>query len=183
MACPLRSASPLLPAIVMADINIHVYAQFASTPPPNGDEERCGWLDSVSWKWANCLTFPVQNLNTFSRRPYKWIRYATGIVVGAYGDLFPQQDSATPIVYDTPLPVSSVDLYYRVPDDEKLRMFPHDPMLTNARVITSTGQSSRRANFRNDVKQRDGDQCVLTGVVGDHCDASHLLNHSKGNLV
>jgi hypothetical protein len=98
------SAPPLLSAIVVANINIRVYAQFVSNPPPNGDEEQRGWLDSSNWKWTNCLTFPVENLNTFSRSPYKWIRYATGIVVGAHGHLFPQQDSATPIVYDTPFP-------------------------------------------------------------------------------
>jgi hypothetical protein len=64
-----------------------------------------------------------------------------------------------------PLPVSSVDLYYRITDDERLRMFPLDPMLTNAKMITSTGQSTRRVNLRNDVKQRDRDQCVLTGAI------------------
>jgi hypothetical protein len=182
LAVSLPTAFPLVSATVMADINIRVYAQFPLTPPPNGDEERWVWLDSANWKWTNCLTFPVERLN-FTRSPYKWIRYGTGIVVGAHGDFFPHQDSVTPIAYDTPLPVASVDLYYRTTDDERLRMFPLDPMLTNSRIITSTGQSTRRANFRNDVKQRDGDRCVLTGVIGDYCDAAHLLHHSKGNLV
>lgn len=79
--------------------------------------------------------------------------------------------------------MSSVDLYYRITDDERLHMFPLDPILTNARIITSTGESSHRVNFRNDVKQRDGGQCVLTGAIEHHCDTVHLLNHSKGNLV
>ena len=77
--------------------------------------------------------------STPSPAVHKWIRYATGIVVGAYGGLFPQQDSANPVIYDAPLPVSSVDLYHRITDDEWLRMFPLDPMLTKAGITTSTG--------------------------------------------
>jgi hypothetical protein len=33
------------------------------------------------------------------------------------------------------------------------------------------------------VKERDGDQCVLTGAIESHCDTAHLLRHSKGNSV
>ena len=70
------------------------------------------------------------------------------------------------------LPVSSVDLHCRIIDDERLCMFLLDPMLTNARIITSTGESSRRVNFRNDVKQRDGGQSVLTGAIEHHFNAT-----------
>ena len=46
-------------------------------------------VDPTNWEWKKCLAFPVSRLNElgFSLKPYKWIRYATGIVVGARGDL------------------------------------------------------------------------------------------------
>ena len=56
-------------------------------------------------------------------------------------------------------------------------MFSLDPMLT------STGQSTCRFYFRSDVKQRGGDQCILTGVIGIYCDAAHLLIHPNGDSV
>jgi hypothetical protein len=39
----------------------------------------------------------------------------------------------------------------------------------------------RRARFRTDVMERDGNACVVTRVEG--CDAAHLIPHSKGDEV
>ena len=46
-------------------------------------------VDPSNWHWVHCLTLPVETLKTlsFSQRPYKWIRYAIGVVVGAEGHL------------------------------------------------------------------------------------------------
>jgi hypothetical protein len=102
----------------------------------------------------HCLTFPVGKLNTFSRSPYGNPRRSPRPPL-------PSKRLSHSYRLRYPLPVSSVGLYYRVTDDERLRMFPLDPMPTNARIITST----RRVNFRNDVKQRDGGQCLLTVLL------------------
>jgi|SRR6267154_1389552 len=70
---------------------------------------------------------------TFSRSLYKWIRYATGIF-GAHGTS--SLNKTQPLLSPT-MP--------GITDDERLRMFPLDPMLTNARITMFTGQSTRRA--------------------------------------
>ena len=49
--------------------------------------------------------------------------------------------------------------------------------------ITTTEGTARRADFRDDVLRRDGPACVITEVGVRHCDAAHLIPHSKGNEV
>ena len=143
-------------------------------------------LNSAEWEWVNCLKFPINKLNDLqlSSRPYKWIRFCTGIVLGARGHLCTQPDlpHPVPIDYDSGLPATSVDLYYYTSDEEKLRMFPIDPKLTHTRTVTSSRTSTRRGDFRDDVKARD-EKCVVTGVAPRVSDAAHLLPHSKGDTV
>lgn len=40
-------------------------------------------------RWISILEFPIPDLTQLrlSKKPYKWIRFATGIVIGAKGDL------------------------------------------------------------------------------------------------
>ena len=49
--------------------------------------------------------------------------------------------------------------------------------------ITTTEGTTRRRYFRDDVVQRDGPACVVTEVGEAHCDAAHLIPHSKGDGV
>jgi hypothetical protein len=49
--------------------------------------------------------------------------------------------------------------------------------------ITTTEGTSRRGDLRADVIRRDGPACVVTQVEGRHCDAAHLIPHSKGDGV
>ena len=49
--------------------------------------------------------------------------------------------------------------------------------------ITTTEGTPRRADFRNDVVRRDGPACVVTGREKEHCDATHLIPHRKGDEV
>jgi len=46
---------------------------------------------------------------------------------------------------------------------------------------TTTEGTVRLRNFRSNVVRRDGPVCVITGEGEDHCDAIHLIPHSKGN--
>ena len=143
-------------------------------------------LSSAKWEWVNCLNFHVNKLNDLqlSLKPYKWIRFSTGIVLGARGHLCAEPDlpDPVPIDYDSGLPAISVDLYYYTSVEEKRRMFPIDPKLTDTRTVTSSRTSARRADFRKDVEARD-ERCVVTGTIPKYCDAAHLLPHSKGDTV
>jgi hypothetical protein len=49
--------------------------------------------------------------------------------------------------------------------------------------ITTTGGSTRRGDFRDDVVRRDGPACVVTEVEKEDCVAAHLIPHSKGDAV
>jgi len=89
-----------------------VYAQFPKNVTPNTEHD----LDLANWEWRRFLVFPVTRLNELrlSLKPYKWIRYATGIVLGARGQLSRERDLPNPlsIDYDTPLSTVSMNLYY-----------------------------------------------------------------------
>src|SRR6266478_3998202 len=127
---------------------ISVHAQF----PKN--------LEPTNWEWKQSLAIPVSRLNDlqFSLKPYKWIRYATGIVIGACGELCTECDlsNPVPIDYNSGLPAVSMDLYYHTTDQEKRHMFPLDPNLADTRTMTSSRTSTARDNFHGDVEGRDG---------------------------
>ncbi|KAI9457611.1 hypothetical protein BJY52DRAFT_1426644 [Lactarius psammicola] len=115
-----------------------------------------------NWGWVHCLTFPLATLDAlhFSHRPYKWVRYAIGVVIGAQGHL-----SISPI-------------HPMIFDEEKQRTFPIDPHFFRTQDTTSTS-SDRRGTFREQVAARDGQRCVWTGWGLSFCDAVHLIAHSK----
>ena len=54
----------------------------------------------------------------FSQRPYKWICYTIGGVVGAEGDLSTSPDSPDVVNYNAGLPTKSTILYYHTSDME-----------------------------------------------------------------
>ncbi|KAF8911439.1 hypothetical protein CPB84DRAFT_916297 [Gymnopilus junonius] len=146
-----------------------------------------------------CLTLPLETLTElqFSRKPFKWIRYVMGAILGAQGDLSNSSscDSYDAIDHDAALPSESTVLYYHTTDEEKLRMFPVDPNIyndvpahTSADFASSSSSSSsettpRRSQFSSIVAERVGKHCVLTGLKEIVCDAVHLLPRSKGDLV
>ncbi|KJA21507.1 hypothetical protein HYPSUDRAFT_202865 [Hypholoma sublateritium FD-334 SS-4] len=59
-------------------------------------------------------------------------------------------------------------------------MFPVDATTAHT-TITSSEATTRRIQFYDDVGERDGRQCVLTGRPELCCDAVHLLARSKGD--
>jgi hypothetical protein len=161
---------------------ISVHAQFPKNVSPNTKLE----LDPTNWEWTQCLAFPIDKLNNlgFSSKPYKWIRYATGVVIGARGELCAERDlpDAVPIDYDSGLSAVSTDLYYHTADEGKLHMFPIGLNLADIDSETSSRTSTHRDNFRGDVEDRD-ESCVLTGDPAYVCDAVHLIPHSQGDTV
>jgi len=162
---------------------ISVHGQFPRKIIPNTEHD----LNPTNWEWKKILAFPVSRLNDlrFSSKPYKWIRYATGAVLGAQGELCTESNSPnpTPINYNSELSAVSIDLFYHTTDEEKRQMFPIDPRLGNTRTVTSSQASTRREDFRESVEGRDCGRCVVTGDPAYACDAAHLLPHSKGDKV
>jgi hypothetical protein len=69
-------------AATPASSQIKVYASLPQAVTPSG-------LDMSNWVWVHCLTFPPETLvaQLFSLRPYKWLRYCIGAIIGAVGNL------------------------------------------------------------------------------------------------
>lgn len=137
-------------------------------------------------RWISILEFPIPDLTQLrlSKKPYKWIRFATGIVIGAKGDLRKTDDTASDLVdYGTEtLPAVTTPVYYHISDDERQRMFPIDMDMANE-LVTSTTAMELDHSFRPQVANRDGNRCIVTGATAVVCDAAHLLPYGKGNPV
>ena len=136
-----------------------------------------------TWDWVHCLTLPIEQLRAlqFSVKPFKWIRYSIGVVIGAQGVLSSSRQLTIPVDYDSALPSDSIEIYYHVNNEERDTMFPIDPNFGCTRVTSSVG-SSRRGNFRDEVVERDA-VCILAGTLESYCEAAHLVSHSKGDMV
>ena len=159
---------------------IQVFAPFPHAVALDADLD----IDPTNWRWLHCLTLPLETFCKlqFSHRPYKWIRYAIGVVIGAQGDLSLSQDPLNVVDYDGGLPRETVVLYYHTNDEEKRRMFPTDPNIGRT-TITSSVATSRRARFRDDIVERDERRCTLSNIEEAYCEAVHLVAHGKGDVV
>lgn len=137
-------------------------------------------MASLSLLSVHMLTHPEFCV---SRYPYKWIHFATGVTLGMKGDLSASRIPLDIIAYDQlELPTESVDLYFVTLGDDRSKIFPVDPNVRQASITSQEG-STRCADFRSHVMQRDKSHCVLSGVDEGFCDAVHILAHNKGNAV
>jgi hypothetical protein len=118
---------------------IQVYAPFPRAVEFGTDLN----VDPSNWHWVHCLNLPLETLKAlnFSQRPFKWIRYAIGVIVGAEGHLSFSRDSPDVVVYNDDLPVDSAVLYYHTSDEEKRRMFPVDPNIERTTIMSSVPTS------------------------------------------
>ena len=158
---------------------INVYASLPLAVESGADLD----LNPMNSAWVHCLTLPLETLNAvhLSRRPYRWILYAIGVVVGARGILYAAPRSSVDLDFAGPL-TESADLHYYICDDEKQRMFPIDPNIGRTHV-TSSVRMARGFQFHDAVAERDARRCVLADMLEENCDAVHLLAHSKGDTV
>ena len=53
----------------------------------------------------------------------------------------------------------------------------------NDQITTTSTNQSCCTNFRREVQDRDGESCIITQEAAVHCDAAHLISHSKGDEV
>ncbi|PPQ72951.1 hypothetical protein CVT26_014525, partial [Gymnopilus dilepis] len=166
-------------AAATPDAGIQVYASFPRVASLSADLD----LSADNWHWVHCLTIPPQALTALhwlSSKPFKWIRYAIGVVVGAEGDLYASLDRRDLVDYSAGPPSGPISLYFHTNEDERRRTFPVGPNIARTNV-SSSDASSRRVHFRYNVAERDGHQCVLSGEEEEFCHAAHLLTHSKGD--
>jgi hypothetical protein len=163
---------------------VDVYALLPTTVTPAGDIDP----DDRNWRWVHCLTIPHVKFNEsdilapFSRKPYKWIRYAVGVIIGAQGVLSTAQDLLNAVDEDASLPAETISLYYLVDEAEKQKIFPLNPNIERSHV-TPTTTSTRREEFEKEVAERDGGTCVFTNSSEKYCEAVHLLERNKGDKV
>lgn len=141
------------------------------------------------WGWTMLLAFPIDSIKRLqlSHKPYKWIRYATGVVLGAEGNLRMEADQQSDLIdYDADeedlCEAMNLYYYYNMPDITTERMLPIDPSFVNANRTTTTTYR-RMSSFRKSVGRRDGNRCVITGEVASLCNAAHLVSSTKGDLV
>ncbi len=162
---------------------INVYAQF----PTAFDDNDKPSLDPANWQWTHYLTFPLAQLEPlgFLHKPYKWLRFCTGITLGSIGSFSVDPSVSDPkFDYERGLPSESEDLYYHTTIPEKEHMFPIDPlMLSLTGRTTSSAASTRRITFVEEIQARDGRQCVVSGAPARYCDAVHLVPHARGSAV
>ena len=161
---------------------VRIYAQF----PVDINALESSSLDD-GWEWAHCLSFPVQVLNhpgfRISRYPYKWIRFATGVVLGVKGHLSTSKDIHGIVPYNEEnISTGTVDLYFIALQSDMPNMLPVDPNVRQE-WITSREESGRQTDFRSSVMQRDANVCVLNGAPPVLCAAVHVLARSKGDAV
>jgi hypothetical protein len=168
-----------------AQAQVTVYASLPRTVAHGADID----LHPSNWEWAPCLTLPVTKLNSLhlSKRPYKWIRYAIGVVIGAQGDLstssgLSESNDVQLVDYNAALPTKSIDLYYHTSNEEKQMMFPIDPDILHTQ-LTSSATSQKRGSFRKGIIARDGRNCIWTGMGTKFCEVVHLIAHTKSDQV
>ncbi len=141
--------------------------------------------DLPHWNWHHILSIPVSILNEhrFSLKPYKWIRFAAGIIFGVRGHLKPsKQPNDASCDYEIgELANESFDVYYHILPEQIARLQPVDPEIFDERLAV-THTSSRASTYRHNVGERDGHCCVLTGFV-QGCEAVHVVPHVKSNEV
>ncbi len=158
---------------------ISVYVKLP-TNAASADKEAANGSD---WLWTNLLDFPVHKLLEcrFSKKPYKWLRYATGVVLGAEGHLHKGEDTTSDLVdYEARTLLHEImNLYYHT---SALRIFPIDPDFANE-AKTSRAAQKRNPGFRRRVLARDGATCVVTNTIVRYCDAAHIVALRKGNEV
>ncbi|GBE87601.1 hypothetical protein SCP_1102780 [Sparassis crispa] len=162
---------------------ITVIAQLAR---PHATEEEGSEGDvrvrELEWEWVRCLKIQKACILEFSPKPYKWIRFITGVILGAEGILCATDNAdAIEIDYDRPLIDGNFSLYFHVTPAELSRMFPLDPYIAEPYCATGSTTEACCDGFRDEVEGRDV-RCVASDALAVMCDAAHLIGQSKGDI-
>ncbi len=123
------------------------------------------------------LEIPIQIVSSLCLKPLKYLRYVGWSVMGVMGELKDHQGN--PVDLDGTLPDQSVYEYKTLGPIDRACVVRPDHIKKRSSTAFSE-YTPRRANFRQEVLDRDG-RCVWTGVgLGN---AMHILPHRLGDNV
>jgi hypothetical protein len=138
------------------------------------------------------LCVPNRDIRRLAIRPFKWLWHVMFCICGAHGELHAMSDDSL-VDYNS---TSLSDVCYEPRGKVSFRMydcfFPLISTLDNFIFvdhhglndqITTTTLTRRRRHFRDEVEERDGPFCVITGTEAIFCDAAHLTPNCKGHKV
>ncbi|KXN83943.1 hypothetical protein AN958_00786 [Leucoagaricus sp. SymC.cos] len=112
------------------------------------------------------LSIPLAKCQALATHPLRWLRFLGCAIYGQKGHL--STSNAGPPI-----------------DDYTADIMAHPPRLVDVDVMDdrtsdASDLSDGRADFRHRVVGRDV-TCVRTGELAEHCDACHIIPHSKGD--
>ena len=152
---------------------------------------------SIDETQVSFLSIPRSDIERLAVLPFRWIRYVMFAICGARGDLSTAPNGPA-VDYENTEIANDENTYYYRPSGKlffcvcgiaihSVSTSPGsftfiDYEALNDRITTAEG-STRTGGFRSNVKRRDGGACVVTGMGASHCDAAHLIPHSKGDEV
>jgi len=150
------------------------------------------WLELDNTQ-HRALSIPMDTCMQFAISPLAWLSYLGFTICGSEGHI-----ANTP--YGEQLEYHPVGvqvhpgIYYYIAGGESFCgiLGPHSPLILDPRWLDiemmddrasyASGRTSRRADFRQDIINRDG-TCVMTGTPPENCQACHIVPHSKGDQV
>ncbi|KAH9993788.1 hypothetical protein BJV77DRAFT_1067067 [Russula vinacea] len=122
------------------------------------------------------LSIPDSDVQRLSRRPFKWLRYVIFAICGAHGDISMTLDGP-PVDYSSS---SLANATYHYNPTENFIFVDHECLNGHA-TSTASDVTHRHYTFRQDIKIRDGQFCIVTQEPAAYCDEVHLIPRCKGD--
>ncbi|KAF8323572.1 hypothetical protein F5887DRAFT_1290598 [Amanita rubescens] len=127
-------------------------------------------------EYQHALSIPVHVCQQFSLHPLTWIRFLGYAIYGKEGYISRERDGEQVADYRPDGAAISAGNYYYISQDNDLRLL--DPKGMDDRTSYTSNVTSCRANFKQDVVNRDR-CCVMTGTT--QFEACHIIPHAKGD--
>jgi hypothetical protein len=139
------------------------------------------------------LTIPLQTCTHFAIFPLTWLRHLGFTICGSQGHISDTPNGQAIANY-RPTPVIQPGIYYYITGGESYfaSLDPLSPLLLEPRWLDidmmndrdsyTSARTARRADFRQDLIDRDG-TCVITGATPGNSRACHVVPHSRGDEV
>jgi len=152
------------------------------------------WLE-IDNTYHRALTIPLNTCTRFAIYPLTWLSYLGFAICGREGHISDTQNGQEIPDYRPDLngPVIQPGIYYYISQRESylciLGLFQPlleprwvDVDMMNDRISYTSAQTSRRADFRRDIIDRDV-TCVMSGSPPEGCQACHIVPHTRGDQV
>ncbi|KAF8345752.1 hypothetical protein F5887DRAFT_1061647 [Amanita rubescens] len=135
------------------------------------------WI-RFSDEYQHALSIPVHECQRFSLHPLTWLRFLGYAIYGKEGYISRERDGEQVADYRPDYVAISAGNYYYISQDNDFRLV--DPKVMDDRTSYASEVTSRRANFKQDVVNRDR-CCVMTGAT--LFEACHIIPHANGDQV